>query len=689
MGNAYRKRIAGRIAVACAMIVLSGCAAAAQSTILLPTIDVLTSRLGTGIVGTSTSVITAEEIARSPAQTIPDLLSQQPGIQARNLFGSANAASTTVDMRGFGATASNNTLVLVNGRRLNDIDLAGVDFSAIPKESIERIEITRGNSGAVLYGDGAVGGTINIVTKSGVGLPPSLRADTTAGSYNYRAANVAMTSSTGPLSMSAFGEIINSDGYRFNNDLRQRNIVTDWRYRTDMGTTVYVNLSADSQILGLPGGRLVTPTFSLLDTDPRGAATPFDYGKKQGLSATAGVARMLAPGTELIVDGGIRQKKQQSAFFSAFGAFFDTALDTTLTTYSVTPRINSAHDLAGMPSKLIAGIDFYFSDYNSDRMAHTGDPPNHHYLIRQRTLAAYFQETIGVRPDTDVAVGGRLQRNWISARDRFDAFAPGGFFAAPEGTPLDSSEYQYAAHLGIDHRINQVFAVFARVAHSFRLPNVDERVAQGPFGVPTTFDLRTQTSHDAEAGVRVMWNGFTLQSSAYVMNLTDEIFFSPATFTNVNLDPTRRAGVENTATLQVSKPLRLRGGLAYTRATFREGPFAGNDIPLVARWTGMAGFSWDVLPDKRLLLDMVARYVGEARMDNDSANVQPLIPAHTTVDVHIGGEVDRFNWSLTVQNLFDVAYFEYAIASAFALGTYNAYPLPGRTIFARLGVKLP
>ena len=45
----------------------------------------------------------------------------------------------------------------------------GVDLAAIPRESIERIEITRGNSGVVLYGDGAVGGVINIVTKNGVG----------------------------------------------------------------------------------------------------------------------------------------------------------------------------------------------------------------------------------------------------------------------------------------------------------------------------------------------------------------------------------------------------------------------------------------------------------------------------------------------------------------------------------------
>src|SRR6185295_8271289 len=98
--------------------------------------------------------------------------------------------------------ATSNTLVLVNGRRLNDIDIAGVDFSAIPRESIERIEITRGNSGAVLYGDGAVGGVINIVTKDALNLPPSARIQGGFGSFNYRDASVSANASAGGFATS-------------------------------------------------------------------------------------------------------------------------------------------------------------------------------------------------------------------------------------------------------------------------------------------------------------------------------------------------------------------------------------------------------------------------------------------------------------------------------------------------------
>ena len=72
-------------------------------------------------------------------------------------------------------------------------------------------------------------------------------------------------------------------------------------------------------------------------------------------------------------------------------------------------------------------------------------------------------------------------------------------------------------------------------------------------------------------------------------------------------------------------------------------------------------------------------------MDNDQSNTQPLIPANATVDFKLSGEVDRFFWSLSVNNIFNVLYHDYAIASAFTQGRFNAYPLPGRTFLVKAG----
>ena len=134
---------------------------------------VTATRLSTLTTGTSVTVIEEEDIRRSPAEDLPNLLGLEAGVYNRDLFSGVTGAQATVDVRGFGAVGTQNTLLLLDGRRLNDIDLAAVDFTNIPLSSIKKIEIIRGNAGSVLYGDGAVGGVINIVTKSPAKRPDS------------------------------------------------------------------------------------------------------------------------------------------------------------------------------------------------------------------------------------------------------------------------------------------------------------------------------------------------------------------------------------------------------------------------------------------------------------------------------------------------------------------------------------
>jgi iron complex outermembrane recepter protein len=215
-------------------------------------------------------------------------------------------------------------------------------------------------------------------------------------------------------------------------------------------------------------------------------------------------------------------------------------------------------------------------------------------------------------------------------------------------------------------------------------------VASGPLfdasGNPIAgnFTLKTQTSEDVEAGFRVKAGRFEMQSSIYDMDLTNEIHFDPVDFYNYNLDPTRRYGSETSATYRATDTLRFRGGFAYTRAIFREGPFAGNDIPLVSRYTASAGVSWNIWQNY-LVADATVRYWSSRRMDNDQPNTQPLIPPSATVDLKLSGAYDRYFWSLSVNNVFNVLYYDYAIASAFTPGAFNAYPLPGRTYMLKAG----
>ncbi|MCP4353577.1 MAG: TonB-dependent receptor [Desulfobacterales bacterium] len=108
------------------------------------------------------SVITQEDIRRSGASTIPDLLRHMPGLQVAHI----NTNAWAVSVRGFNQRLSNKLLALMDGRSIYSPLYAGVHWGIQNTllEDIERIEIIRG-PGASLWGANAVNGVINIITK--------------------------------------------------------------------------------------------------------------------------------------------------------------------------------------------------------------------------------------------------------------------------------------------------------------------------------------------------------------------------------------------------------------------------------------------------------------------------------------------------------------------------------------------
>jgi iron complex outermembrane recepter protein len=107
-------------------------------------------------------VITQEDIARSGATNIPDLLRMVPGMDVAQINGSTWAISS----RGFNQQFSNKLMVMVDGRPVYTSTFAGVfwDVMDLPLEDIERIEVIRGPGGAI-WGANAVDGVINIIMK--------------------------------------------------------------------------------------------------------------------------------------------------------------------------------------------------------------------------------------------------------------------------------------------------------------------------------------------------------------------------------------------------------------------------------------------------------------------------------------------------------------------------------------------
>ena len=119
---------------------------------------------------------------------------------------------------------------------------------------------------------------------------------------------------------------------------------------------------------------------------------------------------------------------------------------------------------------------------------------------------------------------------------------------------------------------------------------------------------------------------------------------------------------------------------------YQEGPVAAmlDPMDLVSRYTANAGVTWNIW-QKYLVADATLRGWSERFMDNDQANTQRRIPASATVDLKLCGEYQRFFWSLSVNNVFNALYYDYAVASSFTPGRFAAYPLPGRTYMVKVG----
>lgn len=626
----------------------------------------------------SVTVITAEDIARSPGRTLPEVLSGEVGLTMRDLFGN-NAATTNVDMRGFGATGAQNTLVLVDGRRLSDLDLSSVQWSAVPLSSIERIEILRG-SGAVLYGDAATSGVINIVTRSPLKRGPAVELFGRAGSFETLEGQLFGSVAGERLGVSGSVYGYRSDGYRANNRNEQENATLNLRAPIRDGA-LDLRFATDRQELRLPGVRRVQPSIGLDEfrDDPRGTRTPNDFSSRDGRRAGAELSQRIGE-AELLLGLDYRGKEAR-IFNEPFFRFQADELDL----LSLSPRIRVPLDLGGMKHRITLGADLREWDYDSrraDSPANAGRPANR-LDVSQETQGVYVQDVFEAGPSTTVTLGYRRERARYAARDQVDLASPACFFCSG-AAPVDALQKQHAWEIGARQRLASAVWVFARANRSFRFVNVDEIYEFSPLAGGNAFDLlRPQSARTHELGGEWSRAGHALRAAVFETHVSDEIHLNPLTFDNVNLPPSRRRGLELDGRWQALAALRLVAGYAYTEARFS----GGAAVPLVPRHKVNLGVVWDVAP--RTQLSVTGTTVSEQPMENDETNTFPRrIPAYGAVDAKLA---QRFGWgrlALSVNNLFDRSYFAYAVNSNFT-DLANVYPQPGRAVYLTAEVRLP
>ncbi len=621
-----------------------------SQTRMLPSISVVGTRFEQQLRDEplKTSVVSADDILRSGARTLVDVLALQTSIQVIDNSGSPNRK---IDLRGFGMTGDQNTLILLDGQRISENELASADLASIPLDSIERIEILRG-SGSVQYGRGATGGTINIITKKNQETDIHATAGVTIGSYGTRGVSASAGLSHDRLSLNVFADKNETDNYRINNRSVQENVTAALNYRGD-GGPLSLRLSSGQQSLGLPGER----TAAQLLTDPRSATTATNSASLDSLRIAFATEQKFYLGF-FALDITHRTRDSKS-FYKDYG--YTTPDLTKVGALSFSPRFRFPFETGTVHHSFVIGGDLDRWNWNYFSSDVNVVPSS---TAQQVNTSLYFRHTSNFNSGTSIALGVREQRT-VNDVNFSNAIAQ-----QIRTTP--------AYEIALRQDLQGGWSLHAKSGKSFRLQTVDE--LRPPWGsiVPTV--LEPQTSQDLDIGARYADSALTAGLSLFRMKLENEIMYYPSVFNNVNLPPTERRGVELDAKWLANAFMTLEGGYSYTNAEFTSGAVGGvsvtgKQVPLIPLHKASVAAVWRA--NERTSFTLRTTYSGEARLDNDQQNTSSFRkPSFLIADFVVVHEIEKWRLRASVLNLTDENYFTYGGLSG---TSYYAYPAMGRS----------
>ena len=613
------------------------------------------------------TVVDSKDIENSNAKNVTDLLRSEEGIVIRDLLG--NGKTAQIDLRGFGETAAYNTAVLVDGRRVNEIDLSGVDWTQIPLDQIERIEIVRG-TGSVLYGDNSVGGVINIITKTPT-EKPTIRVGTVTGSFGRNKHNVSLSGGTEKISAAIFASYDSTNGYRENSELRNHDIGGKIIYDPTDFLSFNLSGSYHSDEYGMPGGL----TRARMHDDRRESDYPYDDARTRDRYVKLGADLDMNRFGMVTADFSYRDRNTS---FNAFVWNYAQTKDSE--TWAFTPRYVREDRIMDHRNSFITGIDLYWTDQDIDSFSGTSLSPSGRSEIDRDSYGLYVNDEFSILQNLILSVGVRHERVKYDL-EQIDLTG----LLSPLDTTVVGREKAYSA--GLTFLYSGKSSVFIRANRSLRFPLTDELVVYDFFAgrINLNSNLKPQRGKHYEIGIR---HYFTPDIRANVTlfraNISDEIFFNPDTFTNTNHPKTRHEGLEMGIKADLFKKLTIFTNYTYEKAKFRSDPFDGNYIPAVPKHKGNMGILvHNVIPGFLFSIDY--RWVGSSYLISDQANQDEKLRRYHTLNSRISYDRDGIRAFLGVDNITDTEYSEYGVSSSWSGASY--YPAPERTWTAGIEIN--
>lgn len=467
--------------------------------------------------GVAVTVLSRDEIERSRKTTLLELLRLVPGFDVAQSGGAGGVTSGF--LRG---ANSNQTLVLVDGVKLNSPYFGGFDFSTLPATDVERIEVVRGPFSA-LYGSEAVGGVVQVFTRrgaaaSGAGPGVSASGSFAAGNAGTLEGTLGGAVSRGSLSASA--------GFR--RVLTEGELPNDFFSATNASGSVDVALSPDVRV-GL-----------VVRRDDSTTGVPFAGSRRSPRRKTTfetttfalPVSAALGAGTTLDVSASFgKDRPTLDDPDDPFG-FTRAATDSE----RVQGRVVLSRAFG--PQRLSVGADYERTKvFNQDSYAVELDD------VTARTWSVFAEDRVAL-------LGDRLVATLGVRRDDHSAF---GGATNPR--------------VALAFQATNAVKLRAAAGKAFRSPTAGE--LHYPFSGNAALEPERSTSVEAGADVSVGPRA-RLSATAYHTDVTDLIRYDFASGKNLNVGRARLRGVELSLVGELTERLFARAAYAWVDAVDRD-----------------------------------------------------------------------------------------------------------------------
>lgn len=553
------------------------------------------------------TVLTGEEISQRGAKTVAEALRLVSSVVVKEMGGTDAA----FDIRGQGATAKSNVIVLVDGAPINTIDLSGYQTSNIPVDTIERIEVIP-SGGSVLYGDGAIGGTINIITKAPEDKKNYGNLSSELGSYGLKKQQVTYGTKIGEKLLVEVDYLKrDKDGYRDYSKDNLESFGFRSRYKLDDGELKFkYNYSKNK--FKAPGW-----LFKSEVNDDRTQSNSKRWrvdGKTEKNNFVGDYIYNINSDLEFKLLGTYTHER-----YSSNGSNYKTD------TQYLKPQLRYSYL---NDSYVVLGGDIYSGEtksYSSYGDSKAKKNSLGGFLINSYTIDK-FKFTQGYR------------RQNIEYKGKNKSFSEEKF-------------KEDAVELTGSYLYSDSGATYISYTKGFRTPNTDEiNFWDGEFN--------PQKTETYEIGIKDFIGNTYVSTSIFYIETENEIFYgvnkNDESYKNRNLDGTsKRKGVEFSLEHYFDK-LTVSESITYMKTEFKE----GKDIPGIPNIKGILNFNYRF--NEKLSFNNSWEYYGKAYDNSDEANEREKTDSYLLSGLtFIYDFQDGLVINAGINNLFNEKYYDY------------------------------